>query len=181
MWSISKLKRNGRLIIFFLLLISIFGPWAFDAIYMPPGEPCSVRLTDHTCGLAMPGIWLLAAVFGFLVTSIADLVKGVTANEYDGVRGFFQSLLFLSLVLPFLSTLLVARRGDHRPRLVFHLIACSAAFIVTIIVGLMMGIFEHSDWIWRLWGIWLYMVSLASALILEIIVLAANSRHRQAG
>jgi hypothetical protein len=181
MWSISKHKRDIRLVIWFLLLLSIFGPWVFDGIYLPPGDPCAVRLSNGTCGLPMPGTYVLFAVFGLFLTSVVDLVKGTRVTEYDVVRGFFNSLLFIPLVLPFISTLLMVMRRDHRSRLWFHLIACSAAFIAAIIVGSMIGIFAQSDWLWRLWGIWLYLALSASALILEIIVLAANSRHRQAG
>ncbi len=180
MLSISEHKRDGRLLIWLLLLISVLGPWFFDAIYMPPGESCSVRLSDHTCGVPVTGVWLLIAFFGLFVTSVVDLVKGVTATDYDVVHGFFNSLLLLPLVLPFFSTLLVGLRGDHRHRLAFHLIACSLAFIVAIIVGLMLGLFVHFNWIWRLWGIWLYMVLLASALFLEGVVLVENRRQSQA-
>jgi hypothetical protein len=67
-------------------------------------------------GTPMPGLWVLSVFFLLFGGSIVDLVKGA-AVEYDLTRAFLGSLLGLSLVLPFVSTLLVIIRGDRRPRL----------------------------------------------------------------
>jgi hypothetical protein len=80
-------------------------------------------------------------------------------------------------VLPFFSTLLVVKRENRRPYLAFHLIACSVALIASLVFGLL----QHFNRFWLLWGVWLYVGLLASALILEVVVLVEKRRHSQGG
>jgi hypothetical protein len=53
------------------------------------------------------------------------------------------------------------------------MIACSLALSVGLIFGLML----HFKRFWLLWGIWLYVAVLASALILELIALVEKMRQ----
>ena len=172
MLNLLKTKRGWRIFFLVLLLLSIVGPWVFDKLYIPSENPCSVRLDENFCGTPMPGIWVLSVFFLLFGGSIVDLVKGA-AVEYDLTRAFLGSLLGLSLVLPFVSTLLVINRGDRRPRLAFHMIACSLAFSIGLFVGLSL----HFNRFWLLWGIWLYVAVLASALILELVALVEKMRQ----
>ena len=172
MLQLLKTQRDWRILIWILLLVSIFGPWFFDKLYIPSEYTCSVRLDENFCGTPVTGIWVLSAIFLTLVGSVVDLVKGA-AVEYDAPRAFLICLLGLSLVLPFVSTLLVITRGDRRPRLAFHMIACSLALSVSLAFGLML----HFKRFWLLWGIWLYVAALASALILEVFVLVQEKRQ----
>ena len=172
MSSIYKHRRDWRLLIWILLLISLLGPWFFDNLYIPSEYPCSVRLRENFCGSPVTGIWVFAAIFSVLGSSFYDLVRGI-AVDYDAGRAFLISFLGISLVLPFFSTLLIIIRGDRRPQLAFHMIACSAAFGV----GLMLGFTHQFKWFWRLWGVWLYVGSLASMLFLEVIALVERRRH----
>ena len=61
MLRISKNPRDWRLLIWILLLISVFGPWVFDNIYIPSEYPCSIRLRENICGKPMIGAWILIA------------------------------------------------------------------------------------------------------------------------
>ena len=171
MLHISKNPRDGRLLIWILLLISIFGPWVFDTIYMPSENPCSIRLRENFCGEPMIGVGVISAAIGVISNSVLELAKGAAVTPHL-VRYFFIGCLLLPIVLPFFSTLLMIVYGDLRPRLAFHVIACSAA----VIVGLMVGISGYYNRFWLLWGIWLYVGSLTIALILEIVVLVGKRR-----
>jgi len=171
MLHISKNPRDWRLLIWVLLLISVFGPWVFDKIFMPAEDPCSIRLRENFCGVPVTGIWVLSAAIGVFGNSVLELVKGA-AVTHQLVNNLFIGCLLLLLVLPFFSMLLMIFYGDRRPRLVSHMIACSAA----VIVGLMVGISGYFNPFWLLWGVWLYVGLLASALVLEVVVLVGKRR-----
>ena len=167
-------KREWRVIVLVLLLVSIVGPWVFDRIVVPSEYLCStpaVRLDGDYCGIPMPGIWVLSAVTGVLVNMVVGLFTGTTAFT-DRSREFSFSLLGLLLVLPFFSTLFLIVQGDRRWRLVFHIVAWSLAFGL----GLLLGLSNYPNQFWVLWGIWLYVGLAASALILELVMLAARRR-----
>jgi hypothetical protein len=57
----------------------------------------------------------------------------------------------------------------------FHLAAWGLAFAI----GLLIGISRFPKLFWVLWGIWLYTGLAASALILEVLVLAAGRSPSQ--
>jgi len=78
-------------------------------------------------------------------------------------------------VLPFFSTLLLIVRGDRRRRQVFNV----AAWGFAAGMGLLIGMFSYPKLFWMLWGIWLYIGLAVSALILEVLTLAAGRRPRQ--
>ena len=65
-----RVLRVGLIV---LLFVALLGPWAFDAIYMPPEYTCSgtsVRLNVHLCGKPLSGMRILvwAAVGFFSIT-----------------------------------------------------------------------------------------------------------------
>jgi hypothetical protein len=123
----------------------------------------------------MSGIWVLAAMTGGLANMVVGLVTGTTV--FTGrVREFSFSLLGLLLVLPFLSTLFLILRGDRRCQLAFHVVALSLAVGLGL---LLVGMSGYSNLSWVLWGIWLYVGLAASALILELVMLAARRRLGQ--
>jgi hypothetical protein len=169
MLRISKNPRDWRVLIWILLLISVFGPWVFDNIYVPSEYPCSIRLRENICGVPVIGVWILTAFFGVFYNSILELARGA-AVTHPLVRDFFIGLIPLPLVLPFFSTLLMNVSDGRRPRLVLHMVACSVAASL----GLMLGLIEHINRFWLLWGVWLYVGLLASALMLEVVVLVGK-------
>lgn len=91
---------------------------------------------------------------------------------YRLFRELSFSLLGLLLVLPFFSTLFLIVRGDRQHQLVFHVAAWSLAFGV----GLLLALSSYPNLFWVLWGVWLYVGLAASALILEVVMLAARRR-----
>jgi hypothetical protein len=169
MLRISKNPRDWRLLIWICLLISVFGPWVFDNIFVPSEYPCSIRLRENICGVPVTGAWILSSLFGVFSNSILELAKGA-AVTHPLVRDISIGLIPFPLVLPFFSTLLMVVSGGRRPQLAFHMIACSVAASV----GLMLGLIEHSNRFWLLWGVWLYVGLLASALMLEVVVLVGK-------
>ncbi len=167
-------KRVWRAAVLGLLLVAITGPWIFDFIVVPSEYSCSapaIRLEGDYCGIPMSGTWILLAVIGGLANMVVGLASGATVR----IREFSFSLLGLLLVLPFFSTLLLILRGDRRRQLVFHVAACS----LVVGLGLWLGLSSYPKLFWVLWGVWLYVGLAASALILEVAMLA-NKRpsHR---
>jgi len=167
-------KRVWRVAVLGVLLVAIAGPWIFERIPVPSEYSCSIRLEGDYCGIPMSGAWLLSAMAGALVNMAVGLVTGTTVLA-DRIREFLFSLLGLLLVLPFFSTLLLILRGDRRRQLVFHV----AAWSLAAGLGLWIGMSSYPKLFWVLWGIWLYVGLAASALILEVAMLA-NKRpsHR---
>jgi hypothetical protein len=167
-------KREWREIVLVLLLVSIIGPWIFDLIVVPSEYACltpAIRLAGDYCGIPMSGIWILSAAAGVLVNIVVGLVTGTTAFT-DRFREFSFSLLGLLLILPFFSTLFMIVRGDRQHQLVFHVAVWCLAFGL----GLLLAISSYPKQFWVLWGIWLYVGLAASALILEVVMLAARRR-----
>ena len=172
MSRIRKHQRDVRALIWILLLISFFGPWFFDLLYIPSEYPCSIRLRENYCGSPVPGLWIIFAGIGVFSSFTAELFKGV-AITYSTVRNIFAGCFFTSLVLPFFSTLLIIRHSDRWTRLAFHMVACSLA----LSGGLWIGFNLHYRQFWLLWGVWLYVGTLASALVLEVILLVMKRRR----
>jgi len=75
-------KREWRVVVLVLLLVSIIGPWIFDLIVVPSEYAClapAIRLAGDYCGIPMSGIWILSAAAGILVNIVVGLVTGTTA------------------------------------------------------------------------------------------------------
>jgi hypothetical protein len=71
------------------------------------------------------------------------------------------------------STQPKSQTASKRRLLVFHIVTCSLA----LSGGLLIGLSEHYSRFWVLWGIWLYVGGIASALILEVILLVMKRRQ----
>ncbi len=162
---IKEHQREIRLSISVLLVISFFGPWFFDALYIPPENPCPVRLSEDLCGTPVPGLWLIASGLGILVGFIRDLARGTELGLLQ-FKNFLAGFLILWPILPLLSTLNLVRSGESRIKLIFHWIACLVALGVSLFIGVQMPSFRF----WLLWGVWLYSVAIAVMLALELLV-----------
>jgi len=158
-----------------LLLVAIMGPWAFDRIYVPSEYSCSapfVRLEGDFCGVPLRGITVFSFMAGAFINISVELAMGAIVFADRAGEFLFGSFLFL-LVLPFFSTLLLILRGDRRRRQVFSVAAWGVAAGIGLLIG---SITSHPKPFWVLWGIWLYIGLAASALILEVLTLAAGRR-----
>ena len=177
MLRIARHRNARRLAELALLLVAIMGPWAFDRIYVQSQYACSapfVRLDGDFCGVPVRGITVLSFMAGAFLSISVELVTGAIALT-DRAGEFLSSLFLFPLVLPVFSTLLLILRGDRRRWQVFNV----AAWVLAAGVGLLFGVASHPDLSWVLWGIWLYIGLAPSALILEVLVLAAGSRRIQ--
>lgn len=174
---INEHKNGWRVAILVLVLVAIMGPWTFDIIWVPAEYSCStpnIRLHDDFCGTPLPGIWLFRSVVDEFVYASTGLVTGVM-GFIEWARDLLFSLLLFLLVLPFFSTLLLIPRRDRRRRQVFHVVTWGLAAGI----GLLIGMSSYPKLFWVLWGIWLYIGLAASALILEVLTLAAGRRPSQ--
>jgi hypothetical protein len=174
---INKHKNAWRVAILVLLVVAITGPWTLDLIMVPSEYSCSapnIRLDDDFCGTPLPGMWFFRWMVNGFVYASAELVKGAM-GFVEWVRVFLFSLLLFLLVLPFFSTLFLTLRGNRRRWQVFSI----AAWGLAVGIGLLIGLSSYPKWFWVLWGIWLYIGLAASALILEVLTLAAGRRPSQ--
>ena len=174
---LNEHKNDWRVAVLGLLLVAIMGPWAFDRIYVPSEYSCSapnVRLREDFCGLPLSGIWFLRFMVPGFVHGTVGLVTGAMVF-IEWARMFLFSLILCLLVLPFFSTLLLILRRDRRGRQVFNV----AAWGLAAGIGLLIGLSSYPKLFWVLWGVWLYIGLAASALILEVWMLAAGKRPSQ--
>ena len=174
---INEHENAWRVAILAVVLVAIMGPWTFDRISVPSEYTCSapnIRLDNDFCGMPLPGIWLFRMMVNGFVYASAGLVTGAMVF-IEWAREFLFSLFLFLLVLPFFSTLLLILRGDRRRRQVFNV----AAWGLAAGIGLLIGMSSHPKLFWVLWGIWLYIALAASALILQVLMLAAERRANQ--
>lgn len=166
-------KRVLRVAILVLLLVAIAGPWAYDQINVPAEYECSdpfIRLEGDFCGSPLSGIWMLSAITGALASIAVGVVTGTTVFT-DRARELSFTLLWLLFFLPLLSTLLLVLRGESRSRSVFHVVVLSLA----VGLGLLLSLSVPLKPFW-LWGPWLYVGVVASALVLEVVVLGVGRK-----
>jgi hypothetical protein len=153
-----------------LLLVALLGPWTFDLIVVPAEYSCSpaVRLEGDYCGLPMSGTWLLAAAVSVPGRMVVELVSGAAVQSEPRELAV---CLFLLLVLPFLSTLLLLPGRERRCRRVFHWTAwgLAGAFSIFWMAAGWQGAASM-----KLWGVWLYTGVAVATLAAE--VLLASSR-----
>ena len=178
---INEHKGVWRVAVLVVALVAIMGPWTFtDLIHVPSEYSCSapfIRFDDDFCGTPLSGISLFRGMVKRFVYLSAGLVTGAMAF-LEWAREFVFSLFLFLLVLPVFSTLLLILRGDRRGRQAFNVAAWGLA-AGTGLTGLLIGFFRYTKPFWLSWGIWLYIGLAASALILEVLTLAAGRRPSQ--
>jgi len=175
---INEHKGVWRVAILVVALVAIMGPWTFtDLIHVPSEYSCSapfIRLDDDFCGTPLSGISLFRGMVNGFVYARAGLLWGAM-GLVEWARLFLSGLFLFLLVLPFFSTLLLILRRDRRRRQVFNV----AAWGLAAGIGLLIGISRYPRLFWVLWGIWLYIGLAASALIVEVLTLAAGRKPSQ--
>ena len=174
---IEKHKRVWRVSILVLLLVAFLGPWTFDLIWVPSEYSCSlpfVRLDGDFCGVPMSGYKIFYWMISGFINSSEELVTGGSVF-FDWVRALLFSLLISLPLLPIFSTLFLILRGDHPRGQRFAIAACCLAFFV----GLFWGLNNYPKMFLVVWGIWLYIGLVSSALILEMLTMTIGRRLRQ--
>jgi len=108
---------------------------------------------------------------GGFTNIVVGMITGTTVL-IDRLGEFVFCLLGFLLILPYFSTLFLTLREDSRSGFIFHVAALSLAFSAS----LLFATFYYPKLFWELWGIWLYVGVTASALIIEVVMLAARRR-----
>ena len=162
--------RSGlRKALILLIVVTCFGPWAFDRINVPAEYECTppnIRLYGDFCGMPFSGIRFILWNAGAFISISTGLLAGEFALS-DRIRELWISLLLLLPLLPVFGTLLLVFRGDLVRRQLFTVIA----WILAIGVCLFMSLTIEPKQLLASWGLWLYTGLALCALILEIIVI----------
>lgn len=175
---INEHKRVWRIAIIVVGVIALLGPWAYDRINVPAEFTCSapnVRLYGDFCGVPITGIMIYGDFLAGLLYGLRSPVEsGVTSIEW--VRHVLYSLVLFLLILPLFSTLFIILRGEGRRRQVFSIVAWGLAGGIALLLRLSM----FPQPFFGLWGLWLYIILAACALILEVLALVASREPVQA-
>jgi len=203
---INEHKRVWRVAILVVVLVAIMGPWVVELINVPSEYPCSAlinsmpseypysapgfRLEGDFCGVPMSGIRMFSWVIVAFTTFGVGLVTGAMGFADRGFLSTFIFIIVLPLLLvpPIFSTLLLIVRGDRRRLQVFNAAAWGLAAGIGLLLGVfrvatlgigLLGMSSYLKLLWTLWGIRLYIGLAVSALILEVLALAAGRRPSQ--
>jgi hypothetical protein len=178
---IRKHKNLARVAALIALLVAIAGPWFYSADGAPPAEWCrapNFLMENGRCMGLVSGATVLTFMALAFVSVIAGLATGATAFP-DRAREFLAVILFVAsiclVLLPFLSTLFLIRRGESFHLRVFHVIAWGFAAILSSLPVILDSALRSG----RFWGIWLCIGLAVTMLVLEILALGADT-HRVA-
>jgi len=166
--------KKWRMLIFFLMLVAIVGPWMYETLYVPSPNPCTsgFRVKENYCGFPISGIWLFFASLGS-VSSIAFRFFTGEANAGE----FLMSVgMILYILLPVVGLLLVAGKADPSPKKVkLHL----SITIFTSILGVVsvLIVMNELSFIVRMWGYWTYLLMVFISLALELLRLLITRRQ----
>ena len=172
---IRENHKGIRIGLLALLFVALFGPWVFDAIYMPAQYTCAgslVRLDEHLCGKPLSGLRILVWVTsGFL--SITGAVLQGTASGFEWVRELLFCLLLLMPTAPFATATLLFRPAQTQRRQVVHMIAwaltggAGSVILLSYLPGL--------PPLRSQWGAWLAIGLALGALAAEALMLATGA------
>lgn len=168
-------KRNKYLlrgVLLLLLLLAIAGPWLYTRDGVPPPAWCrppNFLLTPERCVRHQSGaevlLWSLVGPAAFA----SDLLSGNLTVAELVVQALYRTWLLL-IWLPVPSTLLLWLRGqeaNNQKQRRAHIVALALGLLATIPLALFDGI-VWPGWRAALWGIWLYVLLLAAALLWEL-------------
>ena len=162
---IDEDKRNWRRLFLVLLLVAIGGPWFFNNTNVPEPFCPGIWLDENFCGTTAPGLQIFLVAFGGLFSAGRGLLT--QSMDFAAWSRLFLSSLLLLLLLPFLTTLFVIRRVDHRR---WHLCHVLALGLAAAGAGLLMGLPGFSRPHWMLWGPLLYICLAIGMLLWEALV-----------
>jgi hypothetical protein len=160
-------KRIWRKAVFILLLISFIGPWIFDRINVPAEYACSpsIRLEGDFCGTPLSGLWIFPMIIGNFFGIIARLVTDPLSFS-NTPRQLIVSILYLFLILPFFTTLLLILGKSRRWH--SHILGLGLALVAALIFWNLTH-FSTPHHL-RLWGFWLYLGVITIALLMELVI-----------
>ncbi len=127
MSNLFQNKRLWRAAALVLLGATVFGPWYYERVYMPPEFSCAfpnAKLEgDPYCGLPIP---IILELFGFLRwgAGISQLLSGkLTLSDWNSIFGAWRPLL----ILPFLTTPIIICGGERFRWVMLNVIAWGLA------------------------------------------------------
>ena len=165
----KNILRFTTLIVF---VITMFGPWMFDRISVPAEYTCdlpNIRLNDDFCGLPLSGFQFLVWFAGGFFYIIFELIRGVFSGP---LREMMSGLSLLLLLPSFTTILLLLGKGSRRLRTI-NLVLWTLAFLLSLTVFIL----QIKDQVMQLWGLWLYIILVISALIFELFILKGQPKH----
>jgi len=152
-----------RFLVLVLLITTLIGPWGFDQINVPAKYACDspfIRLYGDFCGLPISGYQVLGFMVGGFFQMLFVFITGMFINR----PGELLAGLSILPLIPFFTTLLLLwKKESHRLRTV-NLVA----WILALLLTLMLFITQINDKATLLWGLWLYIITAAIAIALEI-------------
>lgn len=168
-------QQTWRAAALILIVVALFGPWAYDLISVPAQYPCEapfVRLQGDFCG--QPVALLLAGPGAILGAIVAALTGNIAAGYW-----FPQVPVMLTMIFVFVPPLTVAvlLRRDEPERwqtinaAVLALAAAGAAVYLALQLPRPYG---------PPWGGLLYLVVVLTLLALELLSLRRTRRQVQA-
>jgi len=146
-----------------LLITTLIGPWGFDQINVPAEYACDspfIRLYGDFCGLPISGFQFFGFMVGGFFQMLLTLITGAFINR---PRELLSGLSILPFIPFFTTILLLWKKESHRLRTV-NLVA----WILALLPTLMLFIAQINDKATLLWGLWLYIITAAIAIALEI-------------
>jgi hypothetical protein len=155
-------KKILRLAALTLLVIAMLGPWMFDVINVPAEYTCSlpnVRLYGDFCGLPLSG-------FEFFKLFIGGFFYMLFTFAFVNYPRELLIGLYILPLIPFVTSLILLWKEETGRLRTINLIA----WILALIPTLTLFVFEINRQAIRLWGLWLYLLSALSAIILEAFI-----------
>ena len=161
-----------RKIIMVLMIVALSGPWAFERLNIPEPNRCDsgFRMDEEFCGVEISGLFYFIMLFGNIFASGFQLVFGEAK-----LLEFVVSIIFVWFVLAPPISMLLLTASKEKPvdgGEKVHIGILSFAIVLGL-VGIMLS---RTPVIGELWGIWFYMLLLASEWVLEMLMLGHGRR-----
>jgi len=164
--GITNRRRSMRLAIVLLSLLALTGPWTFEQIMVPSQYECTspyVRLEGDFCGYPFSGLkaltWLIVGSFHSLIASLQG-----TNSVSQTIRVIGISVLALTTLLPIGLSFGATLSAHTRVRTIWII----GAWVLALPVGFLSGISHYPKFYVVQWGTWLFLITSATALSLEV-------------
>jgi len=163
-------RKSIRLALLLLWILAILGPWTYTLDGVPPAEWCDERyvlIAEDRCADLVSGLAMLAWMPLMAASAVAELFS-------DGFvvlgRILPVAAIYALMLLPLVSSLLLLVRGDSPRRQRVHLgimlfavpVGGRLPFLLNGAYGMVISL--------RLWGLWLFVVVCAVALLFELLI-----------
>ena len=163
-------RQTWRTAALILIIVAMFGPWAYDLISVPAQYSCDapfVRLQGDFCG--QPVALLLAGPGAILGTIIAALTGNVASGYWFPQVPVMLTMIFV-FVPPLTVAVLLRRDEPERWQMLNAAVLALAATGAAVYLGLQLPRPYGPPW-----GGLLYLVVVLALLVLELLSLRRNA------